>query len=208
MSRTKSRTGFARADLLRVVGREHDAGGGNFHERGLHRGDRACKARGVEHHVVVEIVVEVLFGFSAVAGLPFGAPEVLVLIAADAPSIGGDAAREVRHVHGEIGVAVEHAGIDQPDRRHDQREFAADRTRGVEAVELLRVVELERRMHEHEQAELFRLGPERLVFGVVEKEPVGLRRDHHALEAELVLAAVELLHGLGAAMRMRHARRR
>src|SRR5262245_35088797 len=109
----------------------------------------------------------------------------------------------MRHVHGEARMAVEHAGIDQAYRRHDQRELAADRARGVEAVELLRIVELERRMHKHEQAELFRLGPERLVFGIVEEQPVGLRRDYDALKAELVLAAGQLLHGLGPAMRVR-----
>ena len=108
------------------------------------------------------------------AGIALSAPEILVLIAADAPQHGGDAAREVCHVYGEVRMAVEHAGIDQPDRRHDQREFAADRARGVEAVELLRVVELERWVHEHEQAKLLRLGPERRVFGAIEKEPVGL----------------------------------
>ena len=31
-----------------------------------------------------------------------------------------DTAGKMRHVHREAGVAVEHAGIDQPDRRHDQ----------------------------------------------------------------------------------------
>ena len=110
---------------------------------------------------------------------------------------------EMRHVDRQLRVAIEHAGIDQPDRRHDQREFAADRARGVEAVELLRVVELERRMHEHEHPELRATSVQNgSNCGVVEKQTVGLRGDDDALEAELVLAAVELLERVGAAERV------
>src|SRR5215204_5359420 len=108
----------------------------------------------------------------------------------------------MRHVHGEVGMSVEHAGIDQPDRRHDQREFASDRAGGVETIELLRIIQLQRRMDEHEHAETRDFGPERLELWVVEKQPVGLRGDHHALKSELVLTAVELLHGVRAAKRM------
>ena len=99
-------------------------------------------------------------------------------------------------------MAVEHAGIDQPDRRHHQRELAADRARGVVAVELLGLVELERGMHEHEHVELRAFGPERLELGRIEIKVVGLRSDHHAGKAELVLAAGELAQRLGAAERI------
>src|SRR5215471_3630082 len=85
-------------------------------------------------------------------------------------------------------VSNEHAGIDQPDRRYDERELAADRARRVVAVEPKRMIELERRMHEHEHAELLALAPERLELGCVDEAPVLLRRDGDALEAELVTA--------------------
>src|SRR5262245_50939758 len=49
----------AGADFLRVVGGEHDAIGGNLDQRGLDRADGAGEARGVEHHVVAQIVVEI-----------------------------------------------------------------------------------------------------------------------------------------------------
>src|SRR3981189_594748 len=86
-----------------------------------------------------------------------------------------DAARQMRDVDREAGMAVEDAGIYHPERRHDQRKFAPDRARGVVAVELLREIELQRRMHEHEHAEPFRFAPERLVFGRIEKTPPALR---------------------------------
>ena len=106
-------------------------------------------------------------------------------------------------MHGQAGMAVEHAGIDQPDRRHDQREFAADAARGVVGVELLRVVEFERRMHEHEHAELLGLAPERFDRRIVDPFAVEFRADGHALEAELVAATRQLLERRGAAERMR-----
>src|SRR5712691_9377884 len=122
---------LAGADFLGIVGGEHDARGRNLHQRRLHRADGAAEAGGVEHEIAGEIVVEILLRLRAVARMPGGAPEILVLVAADAAQHGGDAAAEVRHVNREARMAIEHAGIDQPDGRHDQREFAADRARGV-----------------------------------------------------------------------------
>src|SRR6202043_3362588 len=98
----------------------------------------------------------------AMAWVAGGSPKILVLKTSDAGEHGSDAAGEMRHVHGELGMTVEHAGIDQPDGRHDQRELAADAARGVVGVELLGAIELERRVHEHEQPKLFNLVPERL----------------------------------------------
>src|SRR5579863_6854856 len=106
-------------------------------------------------------------------------------------------------MHGQAGMAVEYAGIDQADRRHDQREFAADAARGVVGVELLRLIELERRMHEHEQAELLDLVPERLDRRIIDPLAVELRTDGHALETELVAAAGQFLERGGAAERVR-----
>src|SRR5665811_896260 len=83
-------------------------------------------------------------------GVAAQAPEILVLIAADAAEHGSDAAAEMRHVHHERRMAVEHAAIDQPGRGHDQREFTPDRPRRVVGIELLREIQLERRMHENE----------------------------------------------------------
>ena len=48
-------------------------------------------------------------------------------------------------------------------------------------------------MHEHEHAEPRNFAPERLELRVIEKEPVGLRRDDHALAAKLMPAAVRVL---------------
>ncbi len=69
----------------------------------LHGADRAAEAGRVEHEVVVEIVVEILLRLAAVSGVAGGPPELLVLVAADAPEHRGDAAAEMRHVHGEAG---------------------------------------------------------------------------------------------------------
>src|SRR5215813_321533 len=177
---------LARTDLLRIIGGEHDAGSRDFHQRGFHRPDRAAEAGGVEHQVVREIVVEVLRGLHAVTRVCGGTPELLVLVAADASQHRCNPAAEMRHMHGEVGVTIEHAGIDQPDGRHDQRELAPDRACRVVPVELLRVIELERRVHEHEHAEPGGLGPERLERRRIEEQAVGLRRDDHAVETELV----------------------
>src|SRR5258708_39577512 len=98
----------------------------------------------------------------AVARVAGSAPERLVLVAAHASEHRGNAAGEMGHVHDEAGVAVEYPGIDQPDRRHDEGELAPDRTRRIVAVEGLREIELQRRMHEDEHAELFAFAPERL----------------------------------------------
>src|SRR5262249_13878068 len=153
--------------------------------------------------IVVEIVVEIPFRIHPVAGIVLWAPKIPFLLTAGTSQPGGDTARNMRHMDGESRMGVEYTGIDEQACRYDRREFATDRAPGVEAIELMRIVEIERGVHEDEQAELLRLGPERLVFGVVEKKPIGLRRNHHALKAELVLAAGELFHGLGPAMRMR-----
>ena len=104
-------------------------------------------------------------------------------------------------------MTVEHAGIDQPDRRHDQGKLPADRACSVVAVELLRIVELERRMHEHEQAEPHDLGPERLEFRRIEEQPVHFRGDHHAGQPNSC-AQHEFAHGLVFRRADAHARRR
>ena len=187
---------LAPAHLLRIVGGEHDSRGRQLGEPRIDRADRAAEPRGVEDHVVVDVVVEILGGLAAVLGAVLHAPEVLVLVAADARHHAGDAAAEMRHVHDELRMAVEHAGVDQADGRHHQREFAADRARGVVAVELLRIVELQRRMHEHEQAELLGLGPERLKRRIVDELAIHLRRDDYAGRAELLRAAVEFAERL------------
>src|SRR5215211_494150 len=194
---------LARTDLLRIVGGENDARGRDLDQRGFHGSDRPAEAGGVEHQVVREIVVEVVRRLQAVTRISGGAPELLVLIAADATQHRRDAAAEMRHMHGQLRMTIEHAGVDQPDRRHDQREFASDRARGVVAVELLRMVELERRVYEHEHAEAGGFGPERLELRRVEEQAFGFRRDDHAGKPELVAAAGELAGRGGAAERMR-----
>src|SRR5580693_6985034 len=100
-------------------------------------------------------------------------------------------------------MAVEHAGIDQADRRHDQRKLAAHPARRVVGIELLRMIELKRGMHEYEHAELADLAPERFHAGIVDPLAVELGTDGHALEAKLVTAARKLLERLSAAERMR-----
>src|ERR1019366_9835886 len=79
---------------------------------------------------------------------------------------------------------------------------APDRTRGVEAIELLREIELEGRVDEDEHSQPRDLAPERLETRIVEKQPIAFRGDHDALKAELEPAAIELLNGVGAAERM------
>src|SRR6266849_9554894 len=108
----------------------------------------------------------------------------------------------MRHMDREAGMAVENTRIDKSNGRHDQRKFASDRARGVVAVELLGLVELQCRMHEYEHAELLALRPERLELRRVEIEVVGLGRDHHAGKAEIVLAAAQLAQGLCAPERI------
>ena len=190
------------ADLLRVVGGEHDARSRDLDQRAFHRADGTAEAGGVEHDVVAQIMVEVPFGLHAVAGVVARTPELLVLIRADTAEQRRESAAEVRHVNDQVGVTVEHPRIDQPDRRHHQRELAADRARGVVAVELLGLIELERGVHEHEQSELRAFRPERLEFRRIEIEIGGLRGYHHARKAELVLAAGKLAKGFGAAERV------
>ena len=99
----------------------------------------------------------------------------------------------------EIGMAVEDAGVDQPDRRHDQRELAPDGARGVVGVEGLGIVELQRGMHEHEQPAPRRLGPEGLQLGRVEEQAVDFRGDDHAREAQLHRAARQFPERVSAA---------
>src|SRR5215831_5521103 len=55
--------------------------------------------------------------------------------------------------------------------------FAPNRTRRIEAVELLRIIKPQRRVHEHEHPQPRGFGPEWLECGIVEKKAVGLRRD-------------------------------
>src|SRR5262249_56337537 len=70
------------------------------------------------------------------------------------------------------------------------------RTGHVIAVERLGLIELQRRVHENEQAEPRALGPEWLEFGRIEIKAVRLRRDHHAGKAEFVFAARQLAQSL------------
>ena len=102
----------------------------------------------------------------------------------------------------EIGMAVEYAGVDQPYCRHHQGKFATDRARGVIAIELLGLFELERGVHEHEEAKAGAFGPKRLEFGRVQIKIVGFRRYHHTGKTELVLAPGELPQCVGSAERI------
>ena len=132
---------FAFADFLRIVGGEDDAGRGDFAQAGFDCADAAGKSGGVEHEVVADVIVEVVLRRHAVAWVAGGSPKFLVLKTSDPRQHGSDAAGEMRHVHGQFGMAVEHAGIDQADGRHDQRELAADAARGVVGVELFGAIE-------------------------------------------------------------------
>src|SRR2546421_567071 len=137
-------------------------------------GNRDAEPRGVEHHVLLQVVVEISPRFHAVAGIVRCAPELLILVGADSPQQRGEAAAEMGHVDGKFGMTVEHAGIDQPDGRHNQRELASHRARRVVAVKLFGLVELQGGMHEYEQPEPFAFGPERLEFRRIEIEAAGL----------------------------------
>ena len=57
-------------------------------------------------------MIEIFLGLAAVAFIAGRPPKLFVLKTADAGQHRGDAAGKVRHVHGEFGMAVEHAGID------------------------------------------------------------------------------------------------
>src|SRR5712691_1757762 len=51
---------LAGADLLGIIGGEHDARGRDLHQRRLHRADRAAETGRIEHEVAGEIVIEIL----------------------------------------------------------------------------------------------------------------------------------------------------
>ena len=114
---------------------------GISHRSRLDRADAAGESGGVEHQIVADVKVEVVLRRDAVALVAGGAPKLLVLETAHPRQHAGDAAGEMRHVHGQLRMAIEYAGIDQTDGRHDQRELAADAARGVVGVELLGAIE-------------------------------------------------------------------
>src|SRR5262249_48623588 len=105
---------------------------------------------------------------------------------------GGGSGAEMGRVDGQGRIAVEHAGVDQPDRGHHEGKFAADRTRHVVAVELPGLIELQRGVHENKQAEPRAFGPEWLEFVRIEIKAARLRGDYHAGKAEFVFAARQL----------------
>src|SRR5215475_3308270 len=72
------------ADFLRVVGGEDDARGRDFDQCAPYGAHGPAEARGIEHDVVPQVMVEVALRPLAVAGVVGGPPEVLVLIRPDA----------------------------------------------------------------------------------------------------------------------------
>ena len=120
--------------------------------------------------VLANVVVEFALWLHAVPRIARGGPEFLILIAADAANHRCDAAAQMRHLNGEIGMAIEHAGIDQPDRRHHQRKFPSYGPRRVVSVEFARIVQSQCRVHEHIHAEALCLGPEWLERWIVQEK--------------------------------------
>src|SRR6185312_8671661 len=121
-----------------------------------------------------------------------------VLEAPNAAEHGSDTAAEVRHVNRQAGMAVQHAGIDQANHAHDERELASDRARRVEGVELLGPVELERRMDENEHPALLRFRPKRLELRRIDEEAVELRADDDARKTQIRRAARKLFESIRA----------
>ena len=112
----------------------------------------------------------------------------------------------MRHVYGELGMAVEHAGIDQADRRHDQREFAADRTCRIEAIELLRIFNFSAGWTNTNMPSRATSVQNGSNSGHQETGPSVSEVITTPSKSKLVLAAVELAHCLRAAERVRMCR--
>src|ERR1051325_3438012 len=108
----------------------------------------------------------------------------------------------MRHMHGERGMAVEQAGIDEPDRGHDQGEFPPHRAGCVVTIELLGLIELERWVDEDEHVELADFLPEWVKRRIVDEFALELGGDHNALEAELMATAGKFFERCGTAERM------
>src|SRR5579871_2923651 len=87
-------------NFLRIVGTKHDARVRQLEQSALDRPDHAGETAGVEDQVIGQVVVEILLRGPAMTRVAGGAPEHLVLVRTDAFNNSGNAATEVRHLHG------------------------------------------------------------------------------------------------------------
>ena len=69
---------FALPNLLRIVGRKHDARSGKFAQTRFDRADTAGKSRRVEDEIVPDVMIEVFFSFAAVTPVTGRAPKFLI----------------------------------------------------------------------------------------------------------------------------------
>src|SRR5450830_1793053 len=92
---------FASANFLRIVGGEDQTLGRDLPQCRFYAADRAAEASRVEHKVLLQVIIEILLGCAAMFGVAAQAPEILVLITADAAEHRSDTAAEVSHLHNE-----------------------------------------------------------------------------------------------------------
>src|SRR4051794_36705104 len=57
------------ANFLRIIRGKDDARSWNFNERTFHRANCAAEPRGVEHHIVLQVMVEISLRFHAMPAL-------------------------------------------------------------------------------------------------------------------------------------------
>src|SRR5262245_63559782 len=126
-------------------------------------------------------MVEIPLRLHAVAGVVQRPPELFVLVGADAAEQRGESAAEMRHVDGQGRIAVEHAGVDQPDRGHHEGKFAADRTRHLVCRLLLEKKKIQRGVQEKKKENHRELMPERLEFISIQLTAVRLIGDYNAV---------------------------
>src|SRR5262245_19640281 len=157
---------------------------------------RPGPAGAIVEQPLFEIIIERPLRFASMPRNRGRAPLVALLKAADAPEIAADAAGEMRELDLQRRQLVEEPAVDDPDRRHHERELPAEHAAEVVGVELRPGNDLRQRMDEHIKPEIAGRTPERPQRFGIERLTLQLRADDNPRKAELDRTALELGGGL------------
>ena len=182
--------------VVRIVGAHH-------HMVGPEGRDQRGKLLRREHHGVEIDLPEIARRRFRQAALRIAARPPGVV---DAARIGAEKAAAMDRDDLQVGMAFEHAVEDEVVQRDRGLERIADDVVEIEAAETLCLRE-PHRMNEHDGAELLGLLPERRERRFGQFLAVDVGENLHALELELLHAALELRDGL-VAVRHRHGAER